>query len=139
MATRCPGCGMPLKGVVNREAPPVGDEVAHFLVPMAQCWDDVVQLCHDQRLFCCVGCVQRLSESTGAEPGYVMNLAVLWRLASRWYESHLLAGYERRESVRALEVLPRGRASGPFWGLDQESRGRKTGGPNGLPTAGVDH
>jgi hypothetical protein len=46
---------MPLKGVVNREAPPVGDEVAHFPAPMAQCWDDVVQPCHDQRLFCCVG------------------------------------------------------------------------------------
>ncbi len=64
VATQCPGCGKPLAWVVNREAPPLGDEVAHFLVPMAQCWDDVVNTCSNQRLFCSVECVQRWAQST---------------------------------------------------------------------------
>lgn len=118
VATQCPGCGKPLAWVVNREAPPVGDEVAHFLVPMAQCWDDVVHTCNNQRLFCSVECVQRWAESTSNEPGYVMDLATLWRLASRWYDGRLDAGYERREPARALEYFREVGLSGPFWGLD---------------------
>ena len=118
VATQCPGCGKPLAWVVNREAPPVGDEVAHFLVPMAQCWDDVVHTCNNQRLFCSVECVQRWTESTGVEPGYVMDLATLWRLASSWYEGRLEAGYERREPVRALEYFRSVGLSGAFWGLE---------------------
>ena len=100
VATQCPGCGRPLSWVVNREAPPVGDEVAHFLVPMAQCWDDVVHTCNNQRLFCSVECVQRWTESSGVEPGYVMDLATLWRLAAHWYDGRLEEGYERREPAR---------------------------------------
>ncbi|MEA2026055.1 MAG: organomercurial lyase [Chloroflexota bacterium] len=118
VATQCPGCGKPLAWVVNREAPPVGDEVAHFLVSMARCWDDVVHTCNNQRLFCSVECVQRWAESTGNEPGYVMDLATLWRLASRWYEGRLDAGYERREPAQALDYFREVGLSGPFWGLD---------------------
>jgi len=118
VATQCPGCGKPLAWVVNREAPPLGDEVAHFLVPMAQCWDDVVHTCNNQRLFCSVECVQRWTDSTHAEPGYVMDLATLWRLASRWYEGRLEAGYQRREPVRARDYFREVGLSGPFWGLD---------------------
>ncbi|OWY59837.1 hypothetical protein B7486_72420, partial [cyanobacterium TDX16] len=35
VATRCPGCGRALAWNVDREAPPEGGEVAHFLVPTA--------------------------------------------------------------------------------------------------------
>lgn len=118
VATQCPGCGKPLSWVVNRESPPLGDEVAHFLVPMAGVWDDVVHTCGNQRLFCSVECVQRWAESSGSEPGYVMDLATLWRLASRWYEGRLEAGYERREPARAREYFREIGLSGPFWGLD---------------------
>lgn len=117
VATQCPGCGRPLAWVVNREAPPLGDEVAHFLVPMAECWDDVVRTCSNQRLFCSVECVQRWADSIGVEPGYVMDLATVWRLASRWYEGRLEQGYERREPSRALEYFGSVGLSGPFWGL----------------------
>jgi hypothetical protein len=117
VATQCPGCGKPLTWVVNRESPPLGDEVAHFLVPMAQVWDDVVHTCGNQRLFCSVECVQRWAESSGYEPGYVMDLASLWRLASRWYEGRLEVGYERREPARAREYFRDVGLSGPFWGL----------------------
>jgi hypothetical protein len=118
VATQCPGCGKPHAWVVNREAPPVGDQVAHFLVPMARCWDDVVHTCNNQRLFCSVECVQRWTESVGVEPGYVMDLATLWRLASGWYEGRLERGYQRREPVRALDYFREVGLSGPFWGLD---------------------
>jgi hypothetical protein len=117
VATQCPGCGKPLAWVVNREAPPVGDEVAHFLVPMAQCWDDVVHTCNNQRLFCGVACVQRWAESSRVEPGYVMDLATLWRLAAHWYDGRLDEGYERREPERALDYFRSVGLSGPFWGL----------------------
>jgi hypothetical protein len=33
VATRCPGCGAALAWVVDRDRPPAGEEVAHFLVP----------------------------------------------------------------------------------------------------------
>lgn len=118
VATQCPGCGKPLAWVVNRESPPLGDEVAHFLVPMARVWEDVVHTCGNQRLFCSVECVQRWAESSGNEPGYVMDLAALWRLASRWYEGRLEPGYQRREQVRAREYFREVGLSGPFWGLD---------------------
>jgi len=87
-------------------------------VPMVQCWDDVIHTCNNQRLFCSVECVQRWTESTDAEPGYVMDLATLWRLASSWYEGRLEAGYERREPEHALEYFRSVGLSGPFWGLE---------------------
>jgi len=118
VATQCPGCGKPLAWVVNRESPPVGDEVAHFLVPMAQVWDDVVHTCANQRLFCSVECVQRWAETSGNEPGYVMDLATLWRLASHWYEGRLQVGYQRREPDRARDYFREVGLSGPFWGLN---------------------
>ncbi len=74
--------------------------------------------CNNQRLFCGVECVQRWTETTGAEPGYVMDLATLWRLASRWYDGQLDSDYERREPVRALEYFREVGLTGPFWGLE---------------------
>jgi hypothetical protein len=61
VATTCPGCGAALAWVVSRDAPPEGDEVAHFLVPAARMWDDVVRTCEHQRLFCGEGCVNGLA------------------------------------------------------------------------------
>ena len=118
VATQCPGCGRPLAWVVNRESPPVGDEVAHFLVPMARVWDDVVHACSNQRLFCSVECVQRWATNAAVEPGYVMDLATIWRLASRWYEGRLERGYQRREPAQARDYFREVGLTGSFWGLD---------------------
>src|SRR5689334_24654443 len=41
VATRCPSCCRALSWVVSRDAPPAGEELAHFLVPVARMWDDV--------------------------------------------------------------------------------------------------
>jgi hypothetical protein len=118
VSTRCPGCGRPLAWVVGRDGPPPGDEVAHFLVPMARAWDDVVTTCGHQRLFCSLDCVHRWLQDAGHQLGYTMDLARLWRLAQHWYDGRLDPGYVRREPSQAREYFRTAGLSGPFWGLD---------------------
>ena len=117
VATRCPGCDAALAWVVGRDAPPKGDEVAHFLTPAARMWDDVVRTCGHQRLFCGEECVAAWLERSGHDRGYVMDLATLWRLARGWYEGRLERGYLRREPSEAREYFRSVGLSGPFWGL----------------------
>jgi hypothetical protein len=117
VATRCPGCSAPLAWVVGRDAPPEGEEVAHFLVPTAHIWDDVVHSCANQRLFCSPECVQAWLLRNGHEPGYVMDLATLWRLAQGWYAGRLDRGYRRREPSASAAYFRDVGLQGPFWGL----------------------
>ena len=119
VSTRCPGCDAALAWVVDRTAPPRGDEVAHFLVPMPQAWDDVVRTCSNQRLFCSTDCVDRWLSSSGHQRGYVMDLATLWRLARSWYDGRLQPGYQRREPAQARDYFRDVGLEGPFWGLDE--------------------
>ncbi len=117
VATTCPGCGSALAWVVGTEAPPEGDEVAHFLVPTSRIWDDVVHTCGHQRLFCGAACVDRWLADSGNERGYVMDLATLWRLAAGWYAGRLDRGYVRREPEEAHAYFREVGLDGPFWGL----------------------
>lgn len=117
VATTCPGCAGALAWVVGRDGPPDGDEVAHFLVPGPRIWDDVVHACRHQRLFCDRRCVEAWLARTGAEPGYVMDLATLWRLASDWYTGRLDRGYTRRDPGQSLDYFRSVGLAGPFWGL----------------------
>ena len=119
MATTCPGCGRALAWVVGRDAPPAGEQVAHFLIPVKRMWDDVVHTCGNQRLFCGSPCVDHWLADTGHERGYVMDLATLWRLASHWYEGRLEPGYTRREPAAAAAYFRSVGLKGPFWGLDE--------------------
>jgi hypothetical protein len=106
-----------LAWVVGREAPPAGDEVAHFLVPVARMWDDVVRTCGHQRLFCAEACVDRWLRDNDERRGYVMDLATLWRLARHWYDGRLERGYVRREPSSAAAYFRDVGLDGPFWGL----------------------
>jgi Alkylmercury lyase len=117
VSTRCPGCGRALAWVVDREVPPAGEEVAHFLMPAAHMWDDVVHTCGHQRLFCDRSCVDTWLTRTGQPIGYVMDLATLWRLARGWYAGRLDPGYERREPAEAAAYFKDVGLAGPFWGL----------------------
>lgn len=117
VATRCPGCGAALAWSVGRDAPPAGDQVAHFLVAARHMWEDVVHTCGHQRLFCTEGCVETWLRSEGHARGYVMDLPTLWRLARGWYEGRLERGYRRREPAEALEYFAQVGLRGPFWGL----------------------
>ena len=117
VATRCPACDRPLAWVVGRDEPPHGPEVAHFLVPMAKVWDDVVRACGNQRLFCGERCVGAWLELSGNGRGYVMDLATLWRLARGWYAGRLDPGYVRRDPSAASEYFREVGLEGPFWGL----------------------
>lgn len=117
VSTRCPACGRPLAWVVGREAPPSGGEVAHFLVPAARIWDDVVYTCANQRLFCAEACVDAWLSRSGNERGDVMDLATLWRFASGWYAGRLERGYVRRDPGEAKAYFREAGLEGPFWGL----------------------
>lgn len=117
VATRCQACGTPHAWNVTRIAPPRGDQVAHFLIPAAHMWDDVVTTCGNQRIFCSERCVESWLEQTGNTRGYVMDLPTLWRFASDWYTGRLDRGYIRREPAAAADYLRSVGLSGPFWGL----------------------
>jgi hypothetical protein len=117
VATTCPACGRPHVWVVGRDGPPPGDQVAHFLVPAARMWDDVIHTCAHQRVFCDAACVDAWLAASGSERGYVMDLATLWRLASHWYDGRLDRGYQRREPADAAAYLRSAGLDGPFWGL----------------------
>jgi len=117
VATRCPGCDAPHAWVVDRNAPPPGEQVAHFLVPVAHMWDDVVRTCGHQRIFCRDACVDAWLASTSHERGYVMDLATLWRLAEGWYAGRLDMGYARREPAEATAYFAEVGLEGPFWSL----------------------
>ncbi|MFI1769562.1 organomercurial lyase [Streptomyces sp. NPDC020800] len=117
VATRCPACDAPHAWVVGREAPPMGDQVAHFLTPMHRAWDDVVHTCANQRLFCSTGCVDTWLRRTGQERGYVMDLTTLWRFARDWYSGRLEPGYTRRDPAAASAYFAEVGLHGSFWGL----------------------
>ena len=117
VATRCPACGQPHAWNVTRQHPPDGDQVAHFLIPAAHMWDDVVRTCGHQRIFCSPDCVDAWIAHTNHVRGYTMDLATLWRLAAHWYEGRLDSPYRRREPAAAAEYLRSVGLSGPFWGI----------------------
>ena len=117
VATRCPACGTPHAWSVGRHRPPGGGQVAHFLVPVAQMWDDVAHTCAHQRLFCSENCVSDWLAATGSARGYVLDLGTLWRLAAHWYDGRLDRGYVRREPSQATAYLRGVGLAGPFWGL----------------------
>lgn len=118
VATRCPACHRALAWDVGVDAPPEGEEVAHFLVPAAHIWDDVVHTCRHQNLFCSTRCVDDWLERTGNRRGYVMDLATLWRFAQNWYAGRLDHGYTRREPTQAHDYMRSVGLSGRFWGLE---------------------
>lgn len=117
VATRCPACGEPLAWVVDRLAPPAGSGVAHFAVPVAHLWDDVLHACATQRLFCTEECVGAWLAETGRERGYILDIPTLWRLARGWYAGRLDRGYQRRDPSTAAEYFRDVGLRGPFWGL----------------------
>jgi Alkylmercury lyase len=118
VATRCPGCDRAGAWVVDAARPPAADDgwLAHFLVPVAHIWDDVLRSCSNQRLFCSAGCIRGWLDRTGSAEGAVTDLPTLWRLASRWYEGRLERGYVRREPSKAADYLREVGLVGPFWG-----------------------
>ena len=118
VSTTCPGCGRALAWTVGRSSPPEGGQVAHFLVPTARMWDDVVHTCSHQRIFCSTGCVDRWLDESGNSRGYVMDLNTLWHFAAHWYDGRLDLGYQRRGPGASAAYLRSVGLQGSFWGLD---------------------
>jgi len=117
VSTTCPNCRRPLAWNVGREKPPPGREVAHFLIPAARMWDDVLRTCSNQRIFCDEACVENWLVREELQRGYVMELPTLWRLAAGWYAGRLEPGYQRREPAAAADYFREVGMHGSFWGL----------------------
>ena len=118
VSTTCPNCFSAFAWRVDPRTPPTGDQLAHFLVPVKQMWTDVVHTCGNQRIFCNERCLDSWLVQSQLEKGYVMNLATLWSLASRWYEGRMGLDYRRREPETAAQYFREAGLSGSFWGLD---------------------
>lgn len=118
VATACPACATPHAWTVTNQAPPDGDQVAHFLVPITRAWSDVINTCSNQRIFCSEHCVDEWLARSGNERGYVMSLETLWRLAEHWYDGRLDTPYLRRDPATAADYFRSVGLRGPFWGLD---------------------
>ena len=117
VATTCPACDRAHAWRVNDRVPPAGGQVAHFLVPAARMWDDVVYTCGNQRIFCSEDCVATWLNESAHQRGSVLDLQTLWRLAAGWYAGRLERGYVRREPSAAADYLRSAGLSGTFWGL----------------------
>jgi hypothetical protein len=117
IASTCPSCERALAWRVDTAAPSTGPERAHFLVPTAHMWDDVIHTCGNQLLFCDDDCIDGWLRRTGNAEGYRMDLATLWRFAAGWYAGRLERGYHRREPAQARAYFAEVGLSGPFWGL----------------------
>lgn len=123
VATTCPACGTAHAWNVDRNGPPTGSQVAHFLVPMAQVWDDVVYACENQRIFCSEACVDDWLAENDQKRGAVVDLATLWRLAEHWYDGRLDTPYQRREPSEATEYFASVGLTGAFWEAGRRSDG----------------
>lgn len=117
VAGACPACDRALAWRVDTEAPPTGPERAHFLVPTAHMWDDVVFTCSNQLLFCDDGCIDTWLAREGHSEGYRMDLRTLWRFAAGWYAGRLDHGYRRREPSEAASYFREVGLTGAFWGV----------------------
>lgn len=120
VATTCPACDRAHAWRFDDREPPAGGQVAHFLVPAARMWDDVVYTCGNQRIFCSEACVAIWLNESGHQRGSVLDLRTLWRLAAGWYAGRLERGYVRREPSAAADYLRSVGLSGTFWGLTSE-------------------
>lgn len=116
VATTCPACGTAHAWNASTHAPPEGEQVAHFLTPMAEVWHDVVHACENQRIFCDDACVDAWLERSGRTKGSVFDLTTLWRLSSEWYAGRLSRGYRRREPAQAAAYFREVGLVGDFWG-----------------------
>jgi hypothetical protein len=91
--------------LAGRRTRAAGGQVAHFLVPATRMWDDVVDTCGNQRIFCSEACVATWLNESGHQRGSVLDLQTLWRLAAGWYAGRLERGYVRREPSAAAGLL----------------------------------
>lgn len=118
VATTCAACGTAHAWTVTADSPPEGDQIAHFLVPTAHIWDDVVHTCSNQRIFCNETCVENWLSASGNQRGSVFDLSTLWRLSQGWYAGRLSSPYRRPEPVEAHQYFRQVGLRGEFWGLD---------------------
>jgi Alkylmercury lyase len=117
VATTCLGCRGPLALLADPTAPPTGPYVAHFLVPAASWWDDVVRTCSTIRLACGPEHVAAWAAEAGERVGAVVGLDTMWRLGKVWYGDRLHDDHRRRTPEEAAAVFAGLGLTDPFWDL----------------------
>jgi hypothetical protein len=91
--------------------------VAHFLVPAARWWDDVVGTCSTIRLACDREHVDAWAAAAGERVGAVVDLETMWRLGKVWYEDRLHDDHRRRTPAEATAVFAELGLTGPRWDM----------------------
>ena len=104
VATTCPACNRAHAWRVDDRVPPAGGQVAHFLVPAARMWDEVVYTCGNQRIFCSEDCVASWLNELAHQRGSVLDLETLWRLAAGWYAGRLERGMSAASRAPLLTI-----------------------------------
>jgi hypothetical protein len=122
VAGSCPACERAMAWRVDTTSPPAGPEGAHFLVPTARMWEDVIHTCSNQLLFCDDACIDAWLAHTGHAEGYRMDLATLWRFAAGWYAGRLDRRLQTPRAGRGTVVLPGRRPEGRFLGAARTRR-----------------
>ena len=102
--------------LAGRRPRAAGGQVAHFLVPATRMWDDLVDTCGNQRIFCSEACVATWLNESGHQRGSVLDLQTLWRLAAGWC-GPFRAWLCPPRAERCRRLLAQCRALGAFSGL----------------------
>jgi hypothetical protein len=122
VATTCVGCGRPLALVADPQGPPPEPYVAHFAVPAARWWDDVVRTCSTIRLACQPGHVEG-GAAGGGQVAALVDLPTMWRLGKVWYADRLDDDHRRRTPAEATSVFAELGLDGPFWDMRDPADG----------------
>jgi len=65
--------------------------------------------------------VDRWLQSTGAEPGDIVPLTTVWRLANAWYADPRLPAWRARTRDESQDVIASAGLRGEFWELPWSS------------------
>jgi len=96
------------------------DYVAHFAVPMADAWRNVVYTCSMMCLFRGPDDVLAWCERHRKSQGDVRALAQIWPFAKEWYGRHLDPSWRKWSPAEAAAMFARHGLDGPIWQLDTQ-------------------
>ena len=97
------------------------DYVAHFAVPMADAWRNVVYTCAMMCLFRKPADVLTWCERHRLPLGDIRPLSRVWPFAKEWYGRHLDRDWRKWTAAEAAGIFARHGLDGPIWNLGDVS------------------
>jgi hypothetical protein len=116
--TRLGGEGEDVRIAVPRRAAIASDLVAHFPMPPARAWDNVVHFCAMLLPFRAAADVDAWCARHRLPLGEVLPLGQLQQLARHWYAAHLAPDWIKWTPAQAVAIFREVGLDGPFWSLD---------------------